>query len=99
LKWAEPADGFMTMSVFSDWRLWGDAVQEFFDHADELPKHYLVHLMHGAEILGYKHPDTQIRRLWREFYLRAVEDLHLAPETEEQMDKRLGDWGREHWDE
>jgi len=25
--------------------------------------------------------------------------MHLPPETEEQMDKRLGDWDQEFWDD
>jgi hypothetical protein len=53
--------------------------------------------MHGAQILGYKHPDERFRERWLGFYLRAVEEFHLQPETETQMDTRLGDWNQEHW--
>lgn len=72
---------------------------EGIDHAtvlylksiDELPHHFQLHLMHAAEILGYKHPDDDIRIWWLNFYLAIVKDAHLYPESEKQMDFRLGD--------
>lgn len=63
---------------------------------DEVPHHFQLHLMHAAEIVGYKHPDAEIRAWWRGFYLRLAHDLHLWPETAEQLDSRLGD-SREGW--
>lgn len=99
LHWGERADSFMSLDVFADDRAWEDAVKQFFNHHDELPKHYLVHLMHGAQILGYKHPDERFRKRWNAFYLECVDMFHLRPESEADMDKRLGDWGRTHWDD
>jgi hypothetical protein len=61
------------------------------DSRDELPAHYTTHFMHAAEILGYKHPDAQIREFWFDVYERLVHALHVWPETEAQMDARLGD--------
>jgi hypothetical protein len=58
---------------------------------DELPHHFQLHFMHAAEILGYKHPDVNIRLWWKEVYLRLVNDMHLFPEREHEMDERLGD--------
>jgi hypothetical protein len=72
---------------------------QFFRYHDELPHHYLMHLMHGAQILGYKHPEPEFRERWLEFYVEMVEDAHLKTESEEEMDVRLGDWGREFWNE
>jgi hypothetical protein len=63
---------------------------------DELPLHFHMHLVHAAEILGYKHPGAEIRKWWYEFYLAAVRDLHLEPESEEKLDGRLGD-NLEQW--
>ncbi len=99
LKWGERADSFMSLDRFASDDLWPEDIKAFFSHHDSLPKHYLSHLMHGAEILGYKHPDERIRAKWHAFYLRMVDDFHTNPETEAQMDARLSDWGREHWDE
>lgn len=99
LREGEAADNFMSMYHVCAERpeRWTDVMHSFFDHIDELPHHYLSHLMHGAEILGYKHPDEIVRRRWNEFYLAMVKDLHLTPETEAEMDERLSDWGRNYW--
>lgn len=67
------------------------AADNFVDSRDELPAHYTTHFMHAVEILGYKHPDPTVREFWNDFYARLVHALHLWPETEEQLDKRLGD--------
>ncbi len=99
LHWGERADTFMSLDVIAQDTTWQEAIKDFFHHADALPRHYLLHLTHGAEILGYKHPDPKMRTRWLEFYRRSVEDMHLNVETEEQMDKRLGDWDRKFWDE
>lgn len=64
---------------------------EYLRHVDELPHHFQLHLMHAAEILGYKHPRGIVRDWWLKFYLMIVNDAHLRPEPEEAMDKRLGD--------
>lgn len=106
LEWGEKADGFMSLEIFSSNEVvspgmctaWDQAVQNFFRNSDELPLHYYTHLMHGAEICGYKHPDPRFRERWLSFYSLMVENCHLRRETQTEMDLRLGDWGREHWD-
>jgi len=55
-----------------------------------------MHVVHAAEIIGYKHPDVNIREQWLQFYLDCCRDLHMNPETAEHMEKRLGD-SREQW--
>jgi hypothetical protein len=97
LEWGEKADSFMSLDSFADDDLWGLIVNAFFETADDLAHHYYMHLIHGAEILGYKHPDIRFRQRWLDFYLRSVREFHLAPETESVMDERLGDWRREYW--
>ena len=67
------------------------ACDDFIDSRDELPAHYTTHFMHAAEILGYKHPDQSCREFWHDFYIRMVHALHLWPESETEMDSRLGD--------
>lgn len=97
LEWGEGADSFMSLDVLANDAAWADAVKLFFRNADGLPHHFLMHLMHGAQILGFKHPDERFRERWHKFYLAMVNDMHLHPESEADMDERLGDWGREHW--
>jgi hypothetical protein len=99
LKWGESADSFMSLDLFADDELWHRAVANFFQTADDLPHHFYMHLMHGAEILGYKHPDKRFRDRWLNFYLQCVNELHLASEGPNEMDDRLSDWNREHWED
>lgn len=75
-----------------DWRWQMDErVTEYLRALDEVPHHFQLHLMHAVEILGYKHPDPLTRDWWHGVYTRLVHDMHLWPETEEQLDQRLGD--------
>ncbi len=67
------------------------AIKDYFYHVDSVPHHAHLHFMHAAEILGYKHPDAGHRHWWHQVYLEAVNDMHLEPETMEEMDRRLGD--------
>jgi hypothetical protein len=71
-------------------------VGQYLRSLDEIPHHFQIHFMHAVEILGYKHPDDRIRTWWAKTYVRLVSDLHLWPETEEQLDHRLGD-DRDQW--
>lgn len=71
-------------------------VGEYLRSLDELPHHFQLHFLHAAQIIGHKHPDTDIRLWWNTVYVRLVHDMHLWPETVEQMDTRLGD-NREQW--
>lgn len=89
---------FMTLIEFSKDDAWVSICKSFFDHVDEVPHHYYMHLMHGAQIAGYKHPVELFRARWLGFYMRACHDLHLHPETEDEMNYRLGDWQRRYWD-
>lgn len=80
-----------------DWRWQMDErITAYLRSLDEVPHHFQLHLIHAVEILGYKHPDSDIRYWWATVYHRLVHDMHLWPETEEQLDQRLGDT-REGW--
>lgn len=66
-------------------------VDDYLLHVDEIPHHFHMHLIHASEIIGYKHPEKEIREFWSDFYRLMVQDAHLEIETEEKMDFRLGD--------
>lgn len=66
-------------------------VKQYLDAIDDLPHHFHLHFIHAVEILGYKHGDMRIRAWWHTTYRRFAHDMHLSPETEEQMDYRLND--------
>lgn len=78
------------------WPEMNDLVKQYLRRVDELPHHFQLHLMHAAEILGYKHPVANIRNWWLSLYQTLVNDAHLYPESEEQMDWRLCD-NEEQW--
>lgn len=94
LNAASQGDGYMDLSTLLSPPAWLDAVSSYLYDVDEIPHHYHLHLIHGAQILGYKHPDEWTRTAWLSLYHQAVEDMHLYPETEAQMDARLNDFGR-----
>lgn len=71
-------------------------IEEYLRQFDSYPSHYTKHFMMACEIVGYKHPDEGIRNWWHQLYIRLVKDLHLKPETHEELDYRLGD-NREQW--
>jgi len=56
---------------------------------DHYPHHYVMHLTHAIQIVGYKHPNTHTRKLWTSFYHEMCDAMHVNPETEAQMDERL----------
>lgn len=79
-------------SLDHDWReKMNGVVEKYLQSLDELPHHFQLHLMHAAEIIGYKHPNSVIRDWWNWLYLELVKDMHLSPETEGELDFRLGD--------
>jgi hypothetical protein len=76
----------------SDWHEpMAELVGAYLRELDAIPHHFQLHLLHAVEIVGYKHPDPDIRHFWAVTYERLVHDMHLWPETEEQLDRRLGD--------
>ncbi len=79
---------------------WEDRMQVhvngYLRDLDAIPHHFQLHFMHAVEIVGYKHPDHRIRFFWLKLYERLVHDMHVWPETEEQLDSRLGD-SRSGW--
>lgn len=65
----------------------------FWQDHDEYPHHFIMHLVHCAQVIGYKHPNNSIAGYWLDFYTEACNAFHMNPETEEEMDKRLNDFG------
>lgn len=65
-----------------------DFVDNYIDH---IPIHFVTHVMHAAEVIGYTHPDREIAYGWLKIYLSIVMAAHLNPETKEQFLERLQD--------
>lgn len=62
---------------------------EKIPRTDEMPVHWVGHMMHACEILGYKHPDLEQREIWHGLYLQFCHSLHVNPESEDALDERL----------
>jgi hypothetical protein len=80
-----------------DWEPIMDGILgNYLRELDALPHHFQLHFMHAAQIVGFKHSDSRIRAWWQRVYNTLAHDMHLFPETEEQLDRRLGD-SRDQW--
>lgn len=97
LEPGEDDSTFMTMKAFDSPELWTAAKINFFESVDALPHHYYMHLLHGAQIIGYHHDVPLFRERWLGFYHDCCDDLHLTPESKEALDSRLNDKDRKYW--
>jgi hypothetical protein len=78
-------DGFM--KKFND-----EERDRFLKHIDEYPLHWFKHFLHAVEIVGYKHPDDDIRDRWNNLYVKLCRDgLKVNTEKSHQLDERLSD--------
>jgi hypothetical protein len=90
---------FMSLVIFANGEKWVQHIQATLENeGDGCYLHYYMHLAHAAQILGYKHPDPAFRDRWYACYMEMAHKLHLNTESEQQMDERLGDFGRT-WEE
>ena len=53
------------------------------------PEHWYAHIMHCFEVVGYCSPSVECRTAALAIYERMVRNLHLNPETRDQMMERL----------
>ncbi len=89
-----PEDNFMEMYRVGhpNEEPWAEASREFFREWDTYNVHWLLHFLHAAEILGYRHPDERIRQRWRSLYFRsAMAKCHMGVESKDVMMDRLKD--------
>jgi hypothetical protein len=63
----------------------------FLHSLDQYPLHYVMHVIHAAEIVGYfyRGNDSVAQIRWSCFYGAACHKLHLNPESKEQLNARL----------
>lgn len=73
-----------------------EVVAEHFRNIDRLPHHFVCHMTHAAEIVGYNHPLTEIADWWLSFYQDCCKDMHMHPESREELFARLGD-NKQNW--
>lgn len=67
------------------------AADDFLRARDGMSLHYYAHAMHAFQIVGVNHPEPWIAAFWRRVYFRMAHALHLYPEPDEELEKRLSD--------
>ena len=55
------------------------------------PQHWVSHMLHCCEVVGYRHPSADIAQTWLNIYLSGCRSFHLKPETMDEMIYRLGE--------
>lgn len=58
---------------------------------EHYPLHWVMHVVHACEVLGYRHPDLAVRNRWHKLYCRFVAAYHLLPENPREMTARLSE--------
>lgn len=56
---------------------------------DHYPHHFVMHVVHACEVIGYCHPDEVVRGAFQGIYGLFCRSLHVRPETAEAMNDRL----------
>jgi hypothetical protein len=56
-----------------------------------LPQHWYSHIMHGLEVIAYRHPHEDIRMTAFGLYQQMVWNMHLNVETMQQFNTRLSE--------
>jgi len=73
---------FMQTNLPEKWK------PSIFEH---YPLHYVLHLVHALEIIGYKCPDRAFGMQAQSAYVKFVHAWHLNFETKEMMELRLSE--------
>jgi len=67
------------------------SIEDLLSDLEYCTLHYYCHLMHAIEIIGYNCPEKKTAEIARKYYFAMTDDLHLNPETKEQLNLRLSD--------
>jgi hypothetical protein len=65
------------------------SLSDFYHSLDQYPLHYVMHLTHACEVIGYMHPDEAVANFFDLAYLLFCHTFHLRPEPKEAMLARL----------
>jgi hypothetical protein len=88
LKNADTTTTYMKHNIFEELI---ESSDKFIADLDKYPMHFVMHMTHACEIIGYKHPDPRTREIFSSVYNKIVWSLHLRPESEVYLDHRLAD--------
>lgn len=88
LKNADNTSSFMTTQDIITFK---NDFDNLLSDVDSYPIHFIFHLTHGIEIIGYHHPEDNIRQLFHELYCKTCKALHVNIESKKELDERLKD--------
>jgi len=60
----------------------------FLKNCDQYPHHFVMHIIHVCEVIGYNHP-LNIANAFEQVYMLACDRLHMEPEPQYKLDRRL----------
>lgn len=90
-----PADGRESLAAggffgFNEDKLY-HSILEFLHSMDHYPFHYISHVFHACEVIGYESPeyDMAMAEFFLHVYRMMVHKMHLNPESRTQMAARL----------
>ena len=78
--------GLLSPNPVSDLR---ERFTAFRKNCDHYPHHYVMHIIHAIQIIGFYHPDPRLKGTFLEFYCVLCKGLHTKPEWKDDMDVRL----------
>jgi len=55
------------------------------------PLHWVTHILHASEVLGYRHPVLETRMMYLAIYKKIVRSLHLSVESMNHFERRLSE--------
>lgn len=87
LRNADPLSGFMHGALSGELPLLETVDREF----ERLHLHTAHHIMLAMEVIGFEHPESEVRDNAWKFYSDCVRAQHLNPETRGQYESRYTD--------
>jgi len=55
------------------------------------PLHWVSHIIHASEVLGYRHPVLETRMMFLAIYKKIVKSLHLSVESMHHFELRMSE--------
>jgi hypothetical protein len=66
-------------------------IKVFAKNHDHYPHHFVMHIVHTIEIIGYYHPDPVTQTIFNNGYVLLCDRMHMHQETRGQLDARLNE--------
>ena len=86
--------GYMSFNILVDF---DPALLEFRRDLDHYPFHFVTHILHAIEVIGYTHPSGATRARFNAGYFALVRAFHLKPESGKELYERMTRRSRGQW--